>query len=144
MPTGGILRRMEFSTKFFLKCVGDDRRCAGRENSVEDHRGVVRATDQDLRTDVSQCTDILDRPKGTQALRQDRCGLYRERHLPALPSNGSEAKLPRTAPCNSSRLCFNGLQSPFRAMVAMGPETMGTATKVWHRCRCARADRGAP
>jgi hypothetical protein len=25
-----------------------------------------------------------------------------------------------------------------------GPETMGTATKVWHRCRCAKADRGAP
>ena len=23
-------------------------------------------------------------------------------------------------------------------------ETMGTATKVWHRCRCAKADRGAP
>ena len=102
--------------------VGDDRRRVGQENSGEDHRGVVRATDQDLRTDVSQCIDILDRPKGAQALRQGRCGLYRERHLPALPSNGSEAKLPRTAPRNSSRLCFNGLQSPFRAMAAMGHE----------------------
>jgi hypothetical protein len=26
----------------------------------------------------------------------------------------------------------------------MGAETMGTATRVWHRCRCAKADRGAP
>jgi CDP-diacylglycerol pyrophosphatase len=26
----------------------------------------------------------------------------------------------------------------------LGPETMGTATKVWHPCRCAKADRGAP
>ena len=119
MPSGGILRRMEFSTKFFLKRVGDDRRCAGQETG-EDHRGVVRATDQDLRTDVSQCIDILDRPKVAQALRQGRCGLYRERRLPALPSNGSEANLPRTAPRNSSRLCVNGLQSPFRAMAAMG------------------------
>ena len=25
-----------------------------------------------------------------------------------------------------------------------GAETMGTATKVWHLCRCAKADRGAP
>src|SRR5450759_2208402 len=27
---------------------------------------------------------------------------------------------------------------------ASGPEAMGTAAKVWHRCRCAKADGGAP
>jgi hypothetical protein len=26
----------------------------------------------------------------------------------------------------------------------MGPEAMGTAAKVWHRCRCAKPDGGAP
>src|SRR6267378_2912035 len=26
----------------------------------------------------------------------------------------------------------------------MGPEAMGTAAKVWHRCRCAKTDGGAP
>jgi hypothetical protein len=26
----------------------------------------------------------------------------------------------------------------------MGQEAMGTAAKVWHRCRCAKTDGGAP
>jgi transposase len=29
-------------------------------------------------------------------------------------------------------------------MSASGPEAMGTAAKVWHRCRCAKIDGGAP
>src|ERR1019366_5953110 len=29
-------------------------------------------------------------------------------------------------------------------MSALGPEAMGTAAKVWHRCRCAKTDGGAP
>lgn len=29
-------------------------------------------------------------------------------------------------------------------MSASGPEAMGTAAKVWHRCRCAKTDGGAP
>src|SRR5712671_1038800 len=29
-------------------------------------------------------------------------------------------------------------------MSEMGPEAMGTAAKVWHRCRCAKTDGGAP
>src|SRR6267142_5023033 len=29
-------------------------------------------------------------------------------------------------------------------MSAKGPEAMGTAAKVWHRCRCAKTDGGAP
>jgi len=28
-------------------------------------------------------------------------------------------------------------------MSAVGPEAMGTAAKVWHRCRCAKTD-GVP
>src|ERR1700730_3838150 len=29
-------------------------------------------------------------------------------------------------------------------MSLLGPEAMGTAAKVWHRCRCAKTDGGAP
>src|SRR5712672_1706810 len=29
-------------------------------------------------------------------------------------------------------------------MSETGPEAMGTAAKVWHRCRCAKTDGGAP
>src|ERR1700731_2254884 len=31
-----------------------------------------------------------------------------------------------------------------RGMSVPGPEAMGTAAKVWHRCRCAKTDGGAP
>src|SRR5260370_30522651 len=30
------------------------------------------------------------------------------------------------------------------AMSWLGPEARGTAAKVWHRCRCAKPDGGAP
>src|ERR1039458_8380588 len=31
-----------------------------------------------------------------------------------------------------------------RRMSPLGPEAMGTAAKVWHRCRCTKTDGGAP
>jgi hypothetical protein len=44
---------------------------------------------------------------------------------------------------------FGSAVSPSRdsscaLMSALGPEAMGTAAKVWHRCRCAKTDGGAP
>src|SRR3984885_6123603 len=42
------------------------------------------------------------------------------------------------------RLWCAGYPKRRTAMSGLGPEAMGTAAKVWHRCRCAKTDGGAP